>query len=90
MGTVRETFGRLGWRRQIGVIVFIALAIAVALAILVLSLGVAIVLIPIVAVATLIARWRFSKAMRDAAFRRTDRDANQRAIEVEYKVIGRD
>lgn len=90
MGTVRDTFGRLGWRRQIGVILFVALAIAVALAVLVLSLGMAIILIPIVAIATLIARWRFSRALQAAAIRRTDRQANTRAIEVDYKVIGRD
>ena len=86
-------FSNLGWRRRAGLGVLAILGVAVALAFVLLSIGFAIVLLPVIAVAWMVARWRLNQ-MADA-LRRSGEGArqaapDQRTIEVEYRVIGRD
>ena len=86
-------FSNLGWRQRAGLGALAILGLAVALAFVLLSVGFAIVLLPIMAVAWVVARWRLNQmadALRKGSDGRQHPAQDQRTIEVEYRVIGRD
>jgi ABC-type transport system involved in cytochrome bd biosynthesis fused ATPase/permease subunit len=76
----------LRWRTRIVLFAGIALAAAGAIALAVVSLALAVILLPIVAVALLIARWRFGRLMAEARARHEWRD-DSRTIAVDYSRI---
>lgn len=78
-------FGKMSWRRRIGLTVGLALAVALAIALVVLSLGLALILLPVVAIGLIVGRWRLRKMMAESEA--TAKADAGRVIEIEYAVI---
>ncbi len=88
----RLQFENMGWRGKLGAIVATALGLAAAVVLVVLSLGLALILIPVVAIAFLVARWRFGKMMAEArrqsaTWQETAPSGDGQTIEIDYTVI---
>jgi hypothetical protein len=93
MAQYRLSFGNIGWRGRVGLVVATAIGIAAAIALVLLSLGLAIILLPVVAIVFLVGRWRLRQMMtaaaRDYGQRQDDPGAAPatRTIETDYTVI---
>jgi hypothetical protein len=93
MAHYRLSFGNIGWRGRLGIVVATAVGIAAAIALVLLSLGLAIILLPVVAVAFLVGRWRLRQMMTAAAREYRERQEAPgespatRTIETDYTVI---
>jgi hypothetical protein len=93
MAQYRLSFGNIGWRGRVGLVMATAVGIAAAIALVLLSLGLAIILLPVVAIVFLVGRWRLRQMMkaaaRDYSQRQNGPDAAPatRTIETDYTVI---
>jgi ABC-type transport system involved in cytochrome bd biosynthesis fused ATPase/permease subunit len=93
MAQYRLSFGNIGWRGRVGLVVATAVGIAAAIALVLLSLGLAIILLPVVAIVLLVGRWRLRQMMTAAARDYGQRQDDPRAapatrtIETDYTVI---
>ncbi len=83
-------FSNLDWRQRFGLGALAILGVAVLAAFVLLSVGLAVVLVPVAAIAYLVARWRLRNMPNTARRNATESPGDNRTIEVEYHVVGKD
>ena len=85
MAIYNLSFGDLGWRGRLGVMLATIVGLAAISALILVSVGLFLILLPVAIVAVYIGRWRINKLMAEDAARR--KATAPRVIDAEYTVV---